>query len=207
MVAFRRVEQPPTRAAPHPTRKEEPDAPFSRPKARNAGKCGVVDVVVQETPTGNVARINVGSPSRGTTLTTDACRIHSQPMRAGAQKRTTIVTGRRLATRRTSLEWPIQLTIPSRQRLTMRYITLRIPHPNRSEKSMNPAKIPKRMTAQMKSYTLDPFELISIIGFLKKFKLACDINDIHGVAAIWFFFHEEVCVYSTQRTTQYAPHH
>lgn len=49
------------------------------------------------------------------------------------------------------------------------------------------AKRAKRMNAQMKSHTLHHFEPISIIGFLKNFKLAYDNIDVLEGAFMWLF--------------------
>lgn len=51
--------------------------------------------------------------------------------------------------------------------------------------SKNVAKMTKRTTAQMESYIFDLFDPISIIGFLKNFKLASEIYIIREGAAMW----------------------
>lgn len=53
--------------------------------------------------------------------------------------------------------------------------------------SKNISKMSKRMTARMKPHTFDPFDLVSIIGFMCKFKLECDSNRIHERVALWLF--------------------
>lgn len=54
----------------------------------------------------------------------------------------------------------------------------------------NMSKISKHMTAQMKSHICDPFDSVSIIGFLCKFDLACDTNGIRqdAVTSLFNFF-------------------
>lgn len=53
--------------------------------------------------------------------------------------------------------------------------------------SKNIAKMSKRFSTQMKPHTFDPFDTISIIGFLFNFQLACDTDGIHEGAAIKLF--------------------
>lgn len=48
----------------------------------------------------------------------------------------------------------------------------------------NISKIPKHKTAQMQPQTLDPFNPISITGFLYNIKLAYDAIEIHEGAAM-----------------------
>lgn len=43
------------------------------------------------------------------------------------------------------------------------------------------------MTRQMKPHTLNPFDPISINGFLKNDMLACDTNGVHEGATMWLF--------------------
>lgn len=43
------------------------------------------------------------------------------------------------------------------------------------------------MTMQMTSYTFNAFDHISIIGFLEKFKLACETSGLHEGASMWLF--------------------
>lgn len=50
------------------------------------------------------------------------------------------------------------------------------------------SKMTKRLKAQMKPHTFDLFDPISIIGFVCKFKLACDNNKNHEGIAIWLFY-------------------
>lgn len=42
-----------------------------------------------------------------------------------------------------------------------------------------------KVNSQMKAYSLDPSDPISIIGFLSTFLLACDTNSLHESAAMW----------------------
>lgn len=46
----------------------------------------------------------------------------------------------------------------------------------------------KCMTVQMKHYTSNPFQPISVIGLSKIFKLACDTDGVHENAAMWLFY-------------------
>lgn len=43
------------------------------------------------------------------------------------------------------------------------------------------------MTAQMKPHPFNPFDPISIIGFLRNFKLACDTNGVYKDLVMWLF--------------------
>lgn len=43
----------------------------------------------------------------------------------------------------------------------------------------------KKLRSQMKVHTFNPSDLILILGFLTTFKLACDTNLIHKLAAMW----------------------
>lgn len=43
------------------------------------------------------------------------------------------------------------------------------------------------MTAQMNPHTFDLLNPISVIGFLRNFKLACGTNQIHESVALWPF--------------------
>lgn len=54
----------------------------------------------------------------------------------------------------------------------------------------------KRMAAQIKSKLFEPLDLISVIGFLRTFKLTCNINEtLEGAAIRYFiFFHDDVCL-------------
>lgn len=45
----------------------------------------------------------------------------------------------------------------------------------------------KRMTAETMPHKFNHFDSISIIGFLKNFKLACHTNGMHEGAAMWLF--------------------
>lgn len=45
-------------------------------------------------------------------------------------------------------------------------------------------KILKKIRSQMKTHTFDPASPISVLGFLTIYKLACDANHIHEVAAM-----------------------
>lgn len=51
--------------------------------------------------------------------------------------------------------------------------------------SKNIAKIEKQTTAQIKPHTFNSFDPMSIIGFLKNFKLACDTDGVHEGASMW----------------------
>lgn len=53
--------------------------------------------------------------------------------------------------------------------------------------SENNRKISKRMTTQMKSHIFSPFQPISIVRFLRNFKLACETNGVHEGSPIWLF--------------------
>lgn len=52
----------------------------------------------------------------------------------------------------------------------------------------NVGEMAKRMTNQIKSYIVDPFDPILILGFLKNFKLAYDTNSIHEGATVWLSY-------------------
>lgn len=54
--------------------------------------------------------------------------------------------------------------------------------------SKNISEMSKHATVQMKSHTFDPFDAISIIGFMCNFKLGCETNGIHEGAANSLFF-------------------
>lgn len=45
------------------------------------------------------------------------------------------------------------------------------------------------MDVQMKTVTLNPSDLISVLSFLENFKTACDYNSIHELAAMCLFSH------------------
>lgn len=53
--------------------------------------------------------------------------------------------------------------------------------------SKNTAKMAMPMTDLKNPHTFDPFGLISILGFLKKLKLACDTNGKHENAPMWLY--------------------
>lgn len=76
----------------------------------------------------------------------------------------------------------------TRSRQAVAYRTYRLE--NESTKynhtvSKNFSKILKHVNSPMKSHTCDPFDPISMIGFLCIFKLVCDTYGIHEDATIW----------------------
>lgn len=52
----------------------------------------------------------------------------------------------------------------------------------------NVAKMAKRMSAQIKPYSFDPFDQISILQFLNNCKPAFDTNGFEEEPAMWQFY-------------------
>lgn len=50
------------------------------------------------------------------------------------------------------------------------------------------AKMAEWMIAQIISHTLNLFDGISTVGFLKTFKLVCETNEVYEDAAMWLFY-------------------
>lgn len=68
--------------------------------------------------------------------------------------------------------------------MIIRRIDWWIPRQIRQDSTEDQRKLAKRMAAQANRHTFDPFELISVVGFLKHFLLACNTNGIHKEAAM-----------------------
>lgn len=78
--------------------------------------------------------------------------------------------------------------------------------------SKNVAKMAYRMTGRIQAHTLKSFISISIVEFLKNFKLTCDSNGTNMSASMWLFYvfmnisasallNEQQCTYSSNKNS------